>query len=88
MGEDRMTYVYAALANFIFVFLKAFQQRNVTLNTPKWVLPTSYGMALTEVYVISLVVRLGYDPLLIVWVGTGAGLGALSAMYIHRKHIL
>jgi len=78
----------AAAANFLFIFLKAFQQRNVTLDTPKWVIPTSFGMALVEVYIITLIVQRGYDLGLVAAVGGGAGLGALAAMYIHRRHIL
>ena len=70
---------------FVFVFLKAFQQRNVAGSHYLPVIPTSLAMAATEVYVIAVIVRLGYDPYLVASIGIGAGLGATAAMYAHDK---
>ena len=81
-----MEILYAGLAMFAFVFLKAWQQRNVAFDHYWPVLPTSLLMALTEVYVISIIVRVGYDIPIVLAIGTGAGLGALLAMVLH-KHI-
>jgi hypothetical protein len=75
---------YAALAMFAFVFTKAFQQRNVAFDHYWPVIPTSWAMAFTEVYVISVIVRTGYDLALVLAIGTGAGVGALGAMVVHK----
>lgn len=75
-------------ASFLFVFLKAFQQRNVAFDHYRWIMPVSLGMAATEVYVIAQVVNYGWHILLVLSVGLGAGLGALSAMVLHRKYIM
>ncbi len=40
---------------FIFVFVKAFQQRNVNFLNYVWVPPFSYLMAATQVFVIGVV---------------------------------
>lgn len=74
-------------ASFVFVFLKAFQQRNVAFDNYRWVLPTSMGMAATEVYVISVIAAKGYAILAVLGMGLGAGAGALVAMYLHGKYV-
>lgn len=80
-----MEAVLAGVAMFFFVALKAAQQRNVAFLHYWPVLPTSLLMAITEVYVISVVVKVGYDPLVVAAIGTGAGLGAMVAMYLHSR---
>ncbi len=80
-----MEIILATCAAFIFVFLKAFQQRNVAGSHYWPVLPISVLMATAEVYVIATVVRVGYDPALILGVGCGSGTGAMLAMFIHDK---
>lgn len=74
-------------ASFIFVFLKAFQQRNVAFDHYWWVAPTSFGMAATEVYVISTIVITGYSLSVVLGMGAGGATGALIAMYLHRKYL-
>ena len=80
-----MEILYAASAMCFFVFLKAAQQRNVAFDHYWPVMPISLLMAATEVYVISTIVRLGYDLYLVLAVGTGAGVGALAAMVLHKR---
>lgn len=89
-----MTQLIAGLAYFIFVFFKAFQQRNVAFMHYAWVMPTSYLMAFTEVIVISLVAYEATQQGLswnMLWfaaaIGTGGGLGAVMSMWIHHKYI-
>ena len=81
-------------AYFVFVFFKAFQQRNVAFMHYKWVMPLSYLMSVTEVLVIAVVAReaVGAERIadmlpMIVGIGTGGGLGALASMFIHHKYI-
>lgn len=88
-----MSELAAGVAYFVYVFFKAFQQKNVAFNHYKWVMPISYGMAFMEVLVISLVAfqaSKGITPDLIwfaVAIGSGGGLGALTAMWIHNRYV-
>ena len=80
-----MHVLLAGLASSIFIFLKAFQQRNVAFDSPSWVvILTSLAMAFAEVYVIAVIVTEGYDPVLVCSIGLGAGLGCVLAMRTHR----
>lgn len=84
----------AGVAYFVFVFLKAFQQRNVMGLHYQLIMPISYAMAATEVFVISVVAikAVNYTELaelvfLALVVGTGGGAGALAGMYLHNRHV-
>ena len=102
-----MIELIAGIAYFVFVFFKAFQQRNVAFDHYWPVLPISYLMAASEVLVISGVsLRVGANlfviedghlvfvyelarmtelvPMMLA-IGTGGGIGALCAMWIHGK---
>ena len=88
-----MSETLAGVAYFVFVFFKAFQQRNVAFMHYRWILPISYAMSCTEVFVISLVAieassGLSWDLLwFVATIGTGGGLGALVSMWLHHKYI-
>ena len=76
--------IIVALASFCFVFLKAFQQRNVAFDHYVPVIPISMLMAACEYYIVAAVALSGYSLALVFYAGCGAGLGAMSAMYLHR----
>jgi hypothetical protein len=78
-------YIYAGLAMGVFVFLKAFQQKNVAFNHYWSVVPLSYLMAAAEVYIIASVAAAGFDPWLVLSVGSGAGVGSLTGMWVHTR---
>jgi hypothetical protein len=80
-------YTLLVTASFCFVFLKAFQQRNVAFDNYVWVLPTSWAMAATEVYVVVNVARNGWHLGLVFAIGCGSGVGALAAMLVHRRWV-
>jgi hypothetical protein len=80
------TYLAVAGANFLFIFLKAYQQRNVAFDNYGMVIPTSFGLALTEVYVIAKVAALGFTLPLALTIGAAAGSGALCAMLLHKRY--
>ena len=89
-----MTEVIAGVAYFVFVFFKALQQRNVAFMHYKWVLPVSYCMSTTEVFVFSVIAikAVGSDTWaemipMVLTIGTGGGLGAIVAMYLHHRFI-
>jgi hypothetical protein len=85
--------ILAGVAYFVFVFFKAFQQRNVAFLHYWWVMPISYLMACTEVFVISLVAHEATQGLSwsLLWfaltIGTGGGLGAVISMWVHNRYI-
>lgn len=81
------TVIIAFAASFVFIFLKALQQRNVAFDNYKWVFPTSLGMAFTEYGVIALIASRGYHIPLVLAAGVGAGLGSMVAMCFHHKYI-
>ena len=77
-----MTVVF--LCSLTFVFLKAFQSRNVVLDRDRWVMPTAALIACAEVGMLVAIIE---DPGLwaILPVALGGGLGALLAMRVHRR---
>lgn len=70
---------------FWYVFLRAFQQRNVTLNHPQWVMPLSYMMAAVDVFMVTTIATTGWKTGLVISIGTGGGLGCLLAMWLHKE---
>ena len=84
----------AGLAHCAFVFVKAFQMRNVAFMHYRWVMPTSLFMSCTEVIVIGYVAiqAVAVSSILLLWplvlaMGIGGGVGCLAAMYLHHKYI-
>jgi hypothetical protein len=70
---------------FLNVFVRAFQQRNVAHLHYKWVMPTSAVFALGDMVVILSVVAVG--PSLTTWLALamGGGLGCLLSMKTHER---
>lgn len=79
-----VSYALAFAAMFAHVMARAFQQLNVTLHRPRWVMPTSFVMAATEVFVIATVAVKGWGWIVLP-IALGGGLGCLSAMWLHAK---
>jgi hypothetical protein len=71
------------LATFIVVFGRAIQQMNVIGGHYIPAAITPYFIAIGEVLVILLVVDTGWTAIPLV--GTGGAMGAVSAMWVHRK---
>ena len=80
-----MNYLIAFCVSFVYVALKAMQQQNVVFGEYIWVMPVSVLMALCEVTIIVLIVRNTW--LVALPIGIGAGLGAMIAMYAHKRWI-
>lgn len=78
-------YLLLAGAQFLFVFLKAFQQRNVAFDNFIAVIPVSILMAATEVFVVAKVASTGWHPGVVLSIGLASGGGAVSAMLLHRR---
>lgn len=89
-----MKILIAGIAYFVFVFFRAFQQRNVVFLNYRWILPTSIVIAQAEVLIHSLIalniVTEGLGLNLILYalsIGVGGGGGCLLAMYLHSQHV-
>lgn len=86
--------VLAGLAHMVLVFFKAMQQRNVAFLHYCWVVPTSYFLSAADVFIITIIAvqAVQADSYWIVVplafsMGTGGGIGALAAMWIHSHYI-
>lgn len=79
------TYFAAAIVSFVNVFFKAFQQLNVVHHKIFWIVPVSYVMAACEVFIIWQIAA-QQDLWLLFPIGTGAGLGCVLSMILH-KHL-
>lgn len=82
-----MSYIGFFFGTFAYVMLRAFQQRNVAFDSYKWVVPTSYLMAVFDVYIVSAVAHAGWTWPVILANGSGGCLGALCAMWFHKRYV-
>lgn len=85
MEHAFITWIGVASAQVVFIGLRAFQQRNVAFDNYWAVMPTSWSMAIVEVYVISSIATLGWSWWTCSALGVGGSLGALFAMVLHKK---
>jgi hypothetical protein len=86
-----MTYFAAFAVSFLYIFLKATQQRQVMACQYRKMPLLSMGMAFCEVFIVSNVARTadGFLPLLFLAlaIGSGSALGSILGTYLHaRKH--
>ena len=79
-----MMYFLAFVSSYFFVFLKSWQQSNVTSRLYAYIIPTSMLMAVCEVYVVSQVAKNGWGWICLV-IGLGAGLGSMCATWAHYE---
>ena len=78
------SYFAAGAAMYVFVLLKSLQQLHVVHAQVKWVMPTSLAMACAEVFVLLTVVDKGFGWV-VLFVGVGGGLGALTGIHLHKR---
>jgi hypothetical protein len=87
-----MSFLAVVMGNYLYIFLKAFQSRNVVYLHYWWATFTNFLLVCTEVFVygnIALtVVGEGLAlPLLVVAMSIGGGLGCITSMYLHSTYI-
>jgi len=70
-------------ATFALVFLRAWQQQNVIHGHYGWAIVTSYALSLADVVVVVGMVHGGLA--VVPWIGTGAALGVVTAMGLHKR---
>lgn len=75
------------VACYLYVLLRALQQRNVAFDNYLWIVPVSYCMASVDIFVVAFIAHTGWQWPLVVANGSGAALGAISAMLFHNKYI-
>lgn len=78
-----MHHLIAGAVAFVAIFLKGFQQQNVTAKRYGAIAVTSYLMAFADVALVGLVVRSGWD--IAIAYGTGGTLGMMVAVSMHTK---
>jgi len=81
------SYIIIFLASCISIFLRAFQQRNVAWAYYWWITATAYFIAIVEIYVISNIAQRGWSWPLVLIIGTGGAIGAVSATWMHKTYI-
>jgi hypothetical protein len=79
-----MTYLYAGVASFLYVWMRAFQQLNV-IHRRHWRIPaTSLAMGTLDVLLVWWIVKA--DSL---WIGVCNGIGGMfgcyAAIYLHDR---
>lgn len=86
-----MTITLILLANFTFILLKSFQQKNVMLNRYASMFLTSQFMGAMEVFVVGSIAtiwimdyELTTKILLAFGVGTSGGLGSIAGCLLHN----
>ena len=82
-----MIYLAIFLITLFYVFLRAFQQKNVQHSKYMWMIPISYCMGFCDVYLIATIANMPTDYLLLAAaaMGTGGSIGSMTATYIHNR---
>ena len=80
-------FTFACIAIFIHVFLRSFQQRNVSTLRYWPVLPISVCMTLGDFYLILYVVQNGYNILQVASLGAVGGVASMLSMWVHSNTI-
>lgn len=84
--ESPELYLMAFLASFMYCAAKSLQQLNVQNKLYYFIVPVSLIMCCLEVWSVTVISKHGFGWL-ILFLGTGAGLGSIAATYLHDKFI-
>ena len=80
-------YLVMFCATFGYVALRAFQQLNVTGHKYIWIVPTSYGMAMLDIFCVYTVAHEGLGWQLVLTNGTASVFGCFFSMWFHKRFI-
>ena len=75
------------LISYVNVLIKVIQGRNFAFDNYIMVVPTSLVLAAMDMWIISNIAQFGYGLVIVLEVGFGSGLGAVTGMYIHKRWI-
>lgn len=82
--HEFLTVLLLFVSSFCFIFLKSWQQLNVVHHQLWWIVPTSFAMAIAEVFCVANMAHYGWGWV-IVPIGLGSGLGSLVSTIIHKR---
>ncbi len=82
---DWLVYVGIGVVNFAYIFLKAFQQRNVAYSNYLSLYPTGLLLALCEAWVIDTIAAQGVILPLILALWLGGATGAHCSIILHKR---
>ena len=87
-----MNFLSVMVANFMYIFLRAFQSRNVNQLNYGWAVATNLFLVCAEVLVYGNIALTAVGggltiPHLILAMSLGGGTGCTGAMYLHSTHI-
>ena len=71
--------------SFAYIFLKAFQQKNVMHDKYWWMVPCSLAMGCAEVFVIVVVATSSATIVSGLSIGLGGGIGCIVACLAHKR---
>jgi hypothetical protein len=84
-----LIYLTIAVMYFVYVFMRAFQQRNVIHNNYKWIPPVSYAMAACDTFLVFSIAKhadtLMAASIIAFSAGTGGAIGCIAAMILHDR---
>lgn len=80
-----MIYLLGGLTTFVTIFLRGFQHKNVIGNHYKLVFVTSYLIAVGDVLSVGWILKGGWG--LMIPCGTGAALGMVLSMWVHKRFV-
>lgn len=84
-----MSYLAAFVASFVYIALKAVQQRQVQHEEYLKMPAVSMGMAFCEIFIMANVVHSADSVLGLVWlaiaIGLGAGFGSITGTWLHAR---
>lgn len=79
-----MIHLIAFIVPLIYVFLRVFQQRNVSMDQEVSMVITSYLITAFELLSVTIMITNGWE---VYWsLGTGGAVGCLAATRIHKKY--
>jgi hypothetical protein len=82
-----MKYLALFAATFVYVLLRALQQRNVAFDSYRWIPPVAFGMAAVDAFLIVTVAQSGWSWQIVIANGAAGALGCLAAMWIHKRFV-
>ena len=80
-----MIYLAVFASSYLYIGFKALQQLQVVNYQFKFIIPTSMALAACEIFLVYNVAREGWNIWLWLALGSGAGLGAMTSMFLHKR---
>lgn len=79
------TMVELFAASFAVIFLRTLAAQAVIARKWSWIMPLSIALAAADAFIWVHIVRTGFELWPVLIYGVGSGVGALGAMWLHRR---